>query len=198
TANWHSERQRRSLEKQPVLRSGDSPPIPRRDPAKAPKDPNLIEFEDLDPSLNPMNRAKGYKWILSLTMALMTLAITFASSRFSLASIVTAEGLRRGTRAHCTRYESVCAGRPFHLNSSRGHTEAALGFAFDPIIWGPTSELSGRHTPPRVGIFVPLLVNKLGKRIWRMRKFVPDAGNDVAGWLLLYTISSMDVIWSEL
>lgn len=100
-----------------------------------------------------MNRAKGYKWILSLTMALMTLAITFASSRFSLASIVTAEGLRRGTRAHCTRYESVCAGRPFHLNSSRGHTEAALGFAFDPIIWGPTSELSGRHTPPRVGIF---------------------------------------------
>ena len=91
--------------------------------------------------------------MFSLTMALMTLAITFASSMFNLASIVTAEGLRRGTRAHCTRYESVCAGRPVHLNSSQRHTEAAHGFAFDPIVWGPTSELSGRHIALLVGVF---------------------------------------------
>ena len=91
--------------------------------------------------------------MFSLTMALMTPAITFANSMLNLASIFTAEGLRRGTRAHCTRYDSVCAGRPVHLNSSRRHTEAAHGFVFDSIVWGPTSELSGRLIPLLIGVF---------------------------------------------
>lgn len=119
------------LEKQPVLPNGNAAPIAHQDPAKPPKDPNLIEFEDLDPSLNPMNWAKGYKWMVSLIMALMTLSVTFASSMFSTASTVTAEEFGVGQ-------EVTVLGTSLYVlvsHSTSTHPKATLkqpGFRFRP------------------------------------------------------------------
>jgi len=64
---------------------------PSGPPQQPPKDPNVIGFEDIDPSLNPMNWSKSFKWVTTAILTLLTFAITFTSAMFSTASIVTAE-----------------------------------------------------------------------------------------------------------
>lgn len=100
---------------------GKSPP---------PKDPNLVEWDGPDDPENPMNWGTKRKWILTLSLAVMTFTITFASSVFSTATTVVAE--------------------EFHISpevSTLGTSLFVLGFALGPLVWGPVSELVGRMTP---------------------------------------------------
>src|SRR5579871_1183376 len=54
------------------------------------KDPNLVEWNEPSDPENPMNWSRGRKWLITLAMGSMTWIITFASSVFSTATIVTA------------------------------------------------------------------------------------------------------------
>ncbi|KAG8528456.1 uncharacterized protein KY384_007374 [Bacidia gigantensis] len=100
------------------------------------KDPNLIEFSDLDPSLEPMRWSSGYKWVVTVIMAILTLAITFTSSMFSTGAEAVAEAF------HISREVTVL-----------GTSLYVVGFAFGPICWGPMSELFGRRAPLLIGVF---------------------------------------------
>jgi len=55
------------------------------------KDPNLIEWDGPDDPENPMNWPTAKKWIVTVTLGLMTFCVTFASSVFSNATVPTAE-----------------------------------------------------------------------------------------------------------
>jgi len=77
------------LEKQAPSGEAAHPVVEEK--AKPSKDPNILTLDDLEDSINPMKWKKGYKWRITIVMALMTLAVTFTSSMFSTAAIVTAE-----------------------------------------------------------------------------------------------------------
>ncbi|KAJ5729710.1 uncharacterized protein N7483_004218 [Penicillium malachiteum] len=76
-------------------------------------------------------------WIITIMLGLMTFCVTFASSVFSTATIVTAKHF------HVSPEVMVLATSLF-----------VLGFAFGPIIFGPLSELYGRKRPLFLGLFV--------------------------------------------
>ncbi|KAL9101809.1 MAG: hypothetical protein Q9163_002980 [Psora crenata] len=105
-------------------------------PPQTPKDPNIIDFEDLDDSVNPMHWGKGRKWIITVVLAVMTFGVTFTSSIFSTAATATASRYNVGTEV-----------------TVLGTSLFVLGFAFGPIVWGPMSELYGRRSPLLLGIF---------------------------------------------
>ncbi|KAL9128600.1 MAG: hypothetical protein Q9217_002765 [Psora testacea] len=105
-------------------------------PPKPLKDPNLIDFEDLDDSVYPLNWTKGRKWMITIVFAVMTLGVTFTSSIFSTAATVTAYKYNVGTEV-----------------TVLGTSLFVLGFAFGPIVWGPLSELYGRRLPLLLGVF---------------------------------------------
>lgn len=71
------------LEKQVVHNDRNQEPIRE-------KDPNLVEWNGQSDPGNPMNWSRGRKWMITLAMGSMTWVITFASSVFSTATIVTA------------------------------------------------------------------------------------------------------------
>ena len=54
------------------------------------KDSSLVEWNGPNDPENPMNWSRGRKWLITLAMGSMTWVITFASSVFSTATIVTA------------------------------------------------------------------------------------------------------------
>ena len=54
------------------------------------KDANLVEWNGPNDPENPMNWSRGRKWMITLAMGSMTWVITFASSVFSTATVVTA------------------------------------------------------------------------------------------------------------
>jgi DHA1 family multidrug resistance protein-like MFS transporter len=63
-------------------------------PINAPQpqnDLNLVGWDGPDDPENPMNFSKTRKWIITLSMASMTICITFSSSVFSTATVVTAK-----------------------------------------------------------------------------------------------------------
>ena len=82
-----------NLEKQHEFLNGSSETdgSPAMDPSKPLKRSEIINFEDLDASINPHNWERGRKWAITLTLALATLAVTFTSSMFSTAQVVTSK-----------------------------------------------------------------------------------------------------------
>ncbi|CAK1364914.1 putative transporter [Cercospora beticola] len=104
------------------------------DNADEERDPNLVDWDGDDDPENPMNWNPVRKWAIATSMGSMTLVVTFASSVFSAATMVTAQ--------------------QFGVSSEvmiLGVALFVLGFAFGPIVWGPFSELYGRKAPLFVG-----------------------------------------------
>jgi hypothetical protein len=59
---------------------------------KAPQtDPNLVVWRGPDDPENPQNFSVSFKWTITMLLSSLTVWITFASSVFSQATIVTAE-----------------------------------------------------------------------------------------------------------
>jgi DHA1 family multidrug resistance protein-like MFS transporter len=55
------------------------------------KDPNLVEWDGPDDPENPQNFSRGRKWLITMILSTLTVWITFSSSVFSEATMVTAE-----------------------------------------------------------------------------------------------------------
>jgi len=94
------------------------------------KDPNLVEWDGPDDPENPQNFSRSRKWIITAVMSTMTMWITFASSVFSTATLVTA--------------------KEFNVSSEvmvLGTSLTVFGFALGPLFWAPLSELYGRRIP---------------------------------------------------
>ncbi|KAF4534232.1 MFS multidrug transporter [Lasiodiplodia theobromae] len=91
------------------------------------EDPYVVKWIENDPR-NPMGWSKKYKYCLSVTMALATLAVAFCSSAYSgaLTSLVMEFGMS---------LEVATLGMSFFV----------LGFALGPLLWAPFSELYGRQ-----------------------------------------------------
>lgn len=101
------------------------------------KDPNLIEWDGPDDPENPQNWPRWRKWVMTMLMGFMTFCISFASSVFSTATLVTA--------------------KEFHVSNEvmvLGTSLFVLGYAVGPPIWGPMSELFGRKYPLFIGYFI--------------------------------------------
>lgn len=92
-----------------------------------PEDPYRIEFIPHDPR-NPKTWRKWKKWLVTVTCAVATLAVTFASSAFTGGITEMMEAFGVGT-------ELVTLGVSLFV----------LGFAIGPLLWGPLSELYGRQ-----------------------------------------------------
>lgn len=93
-------------------------------------DPNLVDWDGKDDSENPLNYSNLRKWGITLTMSSMTVWITFASSVFSTATLVTA--------------------KEFNVSAEvmvLGTSLVVFGFALGPLCWAPLSELYGRRIP---------------------------------------------------
>ncbi|KAB2571733.1 putative transporter [Lasiodiplodia theobromae] len=101
------------------------------------QDPNLVVWNGPEDPDNPMNWPQWYKWLITGTLGMMTFCITFASSVFSTATMVTAQVFNVSTEV-----------------MTLGTSLFVLGFAFGPIMWGPFSELYGRKYPLFFGFFV--------------------------------------------
>lgn len=101
------------------------------------KDPNLIDWEGPNDLENPQNWPFFKKARITVALGIMTLAVTFASSVFSTATMVVAQ--------------------EFNISDEvaiLGTSLFVLGFAVGPIIWGPGSELLGRTFPLFLGYSV--------------------------------------------
>lgn len=92
-----------------------------------PEDPYRIEFIPHDPR-NPKTWKKWKKWLVTVTCAVATLAVTFASSAFTGGITEMMEAFGVGT-------ELITLGVSLFV----------LGFAIGPLLWGPLSELYGRQ-----------------------------------------------------
>jgi MFS transporter, DHA1 family, multidrug resistance protein len=99
------------------------------------KNPNLVEWEENDPE-NPYNWSKKRRWLYTGVLGMVTFVVTFASSSFSTATLVTAKTY--GVSEEVT---------------TLGTSLFVLGFAFGPIVWGPFSEVFGRKPPLYFGYF---------------------------------------------
>ncbi|CAI7676275.1 unnamed protein product [Penicillium manginii] len=99
-------------------------------PTEKEKDPNLVEWDGPNDPENPQNFSRVRKWVITVVMSSMTMWITFASSVFSTATLVTA--------------------KEFNVSSEvmiLGTSLTVFGFALGPLFWAPLSELYGRRLP---------------------------------------------------
>ncbi|THC99977.1 hypothetical protein EYZ11_000556 [Aspergillus tanneri] len=94
------------------------------------KDPNLVEFDGPDDPENPHNMLYWKKWVVTMTLSFMTMWVTFASSVFSTATLVTAKEFNVSTEI-----------------MTLGTSLVIFGFAVGPLMWSPLSELYGRRLP---------------------------------------------------
>lgn len=95
-----------------------------------PQDPNLVDWDGPDDPENPQNMPKGKKWVVTMSLSSMTMWLTFASSVFSTATMVTAQEFGESTEVMVLATSLV-----------------VFGFALGPLIWSPLSELYGRKYP---------------------------------------------------
>jgi len=84
-----------------------------------------------------MNWPTTKKWIVTVTMGIMTFSVTFASSVFSTATTQT-------SKEFGVSQEVMILGTSLFV----------LGFAFGPLLWSPISELYGRRVPLFTGFFI--------------------------------------------
>ncbi|KAJ5388624.1 Citrinin biosynthesis cluster MFS transporter mrr1 [Penicillium cosmopolitanum] len=109
------------------LESAQNQPEPEK-PTE--KDPNLVEWDGPDDPENPQNFSRIRKWVITVVMSSMTMWITFASSVFSTATLVTAKEFNVSTEVMIL-----------------GTSLTVFGFALGPLFWAPLSELYGRRLP---------------------------------------------------
>lgn len=96
------------------------------------KDPHLIEWDGPDDPDNPMNWPTWWKWTVTTSLGLMTFCITFASSVFSTATMVTAEKFGVSTEV-MTLGTSLFVLVSTILKSSRmSRTNTIIGFCSRP------------------------------------------------------------------
>ena len=100
------------------------PPGPPGGGPQKPKDPNLIGYDGPTDPYNPQNWPKPKKYVVTFVYSAMTFCLTFSSSVFSTATVVTA------AKFHVSE-EVMVLGTSLYV----------LGFAGGPIVWGPVSEL---------------------------------------------------------
>ena len=58
-------------------------------PPQGPEDPNLVGWDGPNDPENPMNWPRSKKWLVTSFFSFMTFVITFSSSVFSTATVVT-------------------------------------------------------------------------------------------------------------
>lgn len=100
----------------------------------AEKDPNLVDWDGPEDPENPRNFSRLRKWVITVTMSSMTMWVTFSSSVFSTATMVTAEHFGVSTEVMIL-----------------GTSLTVFGFAVGPLCWAPLSELYGRRLPLFLG-----------------------------------------------
>ncbi|KAI2731275.1 uncharacterized protein N7518_002381 [Penicillium psychrosexuale] len=106
-------------------------------PAVSNAEPNLVDWDGKDDPHNPQNYSNLRKWTITFTMSFMTVWITFASSVFSTATLVTAKEFNVSTEVMIL-----------------GTSLVVFGFALGPLLWAPLSELYGRRVPLFSGYLV--------------------------------------------
>ncbi|KAI9930459.1 Citrinin biosynthesis cluster MFS transporter mrr1 [Aspergillus wentii] len=100
-------------------------------PEKGPeKDPNLVDWDGPNDPEHPQNMPVWRKWVVTMTLSFMTMWITFASSVFSTATVVTSKEFGVSTEVMTLATSLV-----------------VFGFALGPLVWSPLSELYGRKIP---------------------------------------------------
>lgn len=122
------------------------------DPERQPDASNEQNAPDEKPATNNVNDTPSSfespfdlpdwrKWIITVVLASMTMAVTFGSSVWSSTIAVTSQEFNVS--------ETI---------SILGVSLYVLGFALGPIVWGPMSELKGRRLPLFSGFFIWLLL----------------------------------------
>lgn len=86
---------------------------------------------------DPFDLPQGKKWLITILLAFLTVAATFASSIFS--STITVTAVEFGVS------ETIMI---------LGVSLYVLGFALGPLVWGPCSEFLGRRKPLFIGFGV--------------------------------------------
>ncbi|KAL3473986.1 major facilitator superfamily domain-containing protein [Aspergillus californicus] len=120
----------RDLEKEEEALDLEGGNDPQQSKEEQPQDPNLVDWDGPDDPENPQNMPKLKKWIVTMSLSSMTMWLTFASSVFSTATMVTAEEFGESTEVMVLATSLV-----------------VFGFALGPLIWSPLSELYGRKYP---------------------------------------------------
>lgn len=98
------------------------------------QDPNLVEWDGPNDPENPLNLPTLRRWGITLSLASMTMWITFSSSVFSVATRTTAAEFHVSTEV-----------------TTLGTSLVVFGFAVGPLFWAPLSELYGRRLPLFLG-----------------------------------------------
>ncbi|KAH7237044.1 major facilitator superfamily domain-containing protein [Fusarium redolens] len=103
------------------------------------RDPNskIVGWNGPDDPENPKNWPNRRKWMITVSLGMLTWVVTFASSIFSTATRPAAKEFGVSTEV-----------------MTLGTSLFVLGFAFGPLIFGPMSEVYGRKYPLFVGYFV--------------------------------------------
>lgn len=70
--------------------AGFAAPDSSKDTAAPEKDPNLVEWDGPDDPENPQNFPYARKWAMTMCLSSLTIWVTFSSSVFSQATLVTA------------------------------------------------------------------------------------------------------------
>ncbi|EDU45987.1 ProP Permease of the major facilitator superfamily [Pyrenophora tritici-repentis] len=91
------------------------------------EDPYVITWLPNDP-FDPMNISNGIKWWITAIVAMMTLAVSFASSAYS------------GGIGEIRKEFDVS-----QIVATLGIALFVLGFAIGPLVWAPMSEIYGRR-----------------------------------------------------
>ncbi|KAF5973963.1 major facilitator superfamily transporter [Fusarium bulbicola] len=100
-------------------------------------DSTIIGWNDPDDPDNPKNWPNRRKWMITVSLGMLSWVVTFASSIFSTAT-------RPAAKEFGVSVEVMTLGTSLFV----------LGFAFGPLVFGPMSEVYGRKYPLFVGYFV--------------------------------------------
>lgn len=100
------------------------------------RDSNVVGWDGPNDPENPQNWSLSKKYTTTVFYASLTFCITFSSSIFSTATMVTA-------KLYGVSNEVMTLGTSVFV----------FGFALGPIVWGPLSELYGRKIPLFFGFF---------------------------------------------
>jgi len=97
---------------------------------------DLVDWDGPNDPENPQNWSRKYRWYTIMILAFMTFVVSFASSVWSTATVVTAEQFG-------VSQEVMILGVTLYV----------VGFAVGPLVFGPLSELYGRRNPLMIGVF---------------------------------------------
>lgn len=101
---------------------------------------NLVDWDGPQDPENPQNWDRKYKWLVIMNLAAMTFVVSFASSVFSTATVVTSQEFG-------VSQEVMILGVTLYV----------VGFALGPLVFGPLSELYGRRNPLMAGMIAFLI-----------------------------------------